>query len=447
MRLFLDKVLQNKTVSVWGIGYLAYTTIVRLQALGYRCHVWDLFQERLGGLADGSYPQAAMCHNWSQVKKLPKLDISRIVICDNDHLDRMFDNAVHIVSFSGENYENPDDNHIRRLAVEFGKRASRLVDALVIFQSAEVPGNIDTFFLAPLAQAGVGVDCLSAFRSDWTLEEFLANGRDRVIAPTTAASLDKGRAFYALLGVRAQELPTIRAAEVYENARNALQYIVGAYFSQLALAYPCLDMNRILELVVESFKFERPCLTFGMAGNKMFSAVSNILEGSKHQDELTLVKEAQSVNTSLILKYGDYIVRNGYNSILILGLSTMGNIRLAEISPAVTLASYLASQGLRVFVDDPFYSPVELSRLLPFAEACDLEREGIPAEVLFILSDYYHLKFTSQTDLQRLGIAQVRLVLDNPGMLRAFSFPETTLYHSPGDGALDILENSYPCAE
>lgn len=446
MSEFLDKVLRDKTVSVWGIGYLAYTTIIRLQALGYRCNVWDLSPERLAGLADGSYPQPALSHNWSQVNKLPRLDMSRIVICDQKVMDRMFENPVHIVCFSGENYENPGDNHIRRLATEFAKRGGRLKDALVIFESAEVPGNIDTYFLSPLHQAGVLVDCLSAFRSDWTLEEFLANGSHQVIAPTTAASLEKGRAFYALLGVRTQELPTIRAAEVCENARNGLQYIVSAYFSQLALAYPDLDMNRILQVVIERFNFESPYLSFGVAGNKMFSAVSNILEGGKYQDELTLVKEAQSVNTSLILKYGDYIIRNGYGSILILGLSSMRNIHLAEISPAVTLANYLASQGVKVFVDDPFYSQAEINRLLPFAEGCHLERDGMPADVLFILSDYYHFKFVGQSDLERLGITRARLVLDNSGMLRAFSFPETTVYHSPGDGGLDILEDGL-CAE
>lgn len=441
---FLNQVLERRTVSVWGIGYLAYTTIIRLQANGFHCNVWDFFPERLAGLADGSYPQEALRQNWSQVNKLPRLDMERITLCGapgGADMDAMFDSPAHIVSFSGENYTNPEDNRIRRLAGEFIARRDRLADALVVFQSAEAPGNIDHFFLSPLAAAGVSVDCLSAFRSDWTLEEFLADGGRRVVAPTTPASLEKGRAFYALLGLEVEELPSIRAAEVYENATSGLAYLVGAYFCQMALAYPDLDMDRVLSLAARNFRPESPALSFGMAGNRMFSAVSNILEGAAHPEELTLVKEAQSVNVTLILKYGDYLVRSGMGSALILGLSSQRNVRLAEISPAVTLANYLAGQGVEVWVDDPYYSAEEIRAMLPFARVCDLERDGLQAEALFILSDYYGFKFAGREQLGRMGIGRAKLVLDNPGLLRRYDFPATTLYHAPGDGRLDILES------
>jgi UDP-N-acetyl-D-mannosaminuronate dehydrogenase len=441
---FLNKLLERRTVSVWGIGYLAYTTIIRLQANGFHCNVWDFFPERLAGLAEGTFPQPSLSQNWSQVNKLPRLDMERITLCaaqEGADLDRMFDSPVHVVSFSGVNYDDPGDNRIRRLAVEFIRRKERLADALVVFQSAEVPGNIDRFFLAPLAQAGVQVDCLAAFRSDWTLEEFLAGDGRRVIAPSTPDSLEKGQAFYSLLGVTTTELPSIRAAEVYENAKSGLAYLTGAYFCQLALAYPGLDMARVLSLAAENFRPEKPILNFGMAGNRMFTAVSNILEGGQYPEELTLVKEAQSVNVSLILKYGDFMVKQGISSVLILGLSTLRNVHLAEISPALILANYLRSQGVEVQVEDPFYSAEEIRAMLPFVRICDLERDGLSADALFILADYYRFKFAGWEALQGMGLDRARLIFDSPGMLRNYSFPESTLYHAPGDGRLDILES------
>ena len=43
MRLNLkERLLKTKEVSIWGLGYLGYTLLLRLQGLGFRAKVFDL---------------------------------------------------------------------------------------------------------------------------------------------------------------------------------------------------------------------------------------------------------------------------------------------------------------------------------------------------------------------------------------------------------------------
>ena len=43
----LKSILKTKTVSVWGTGYLGYTTMLRLQNNGFNIVAYDISREQL----------------------------------------------------------------------------------------------------------------------------------------------------------------------------------------------------------------------------------------------------------------------------------------------------------------------------------------------------------------------------------------------------------------
>ena len=52
----LDKLLNDKVVGVWGMGYLAYTYALHLQSKGFGIRLTDLADENLSNYRKGKYP-------------------------------------------------------------------------------------------------------------------------------------------------------------------------------------------------------------------------------------------------------------------------------------------------------------------------------------------------------------------------------------------------------
>ena len=242
-----------------------------------------------------------------------------------------------------------------------------------------------------------------------------------------------------MIGVPIRQVDTIEEAETYECSKNSLQFVIETFFNQLALAYPNMNIRKMARMIFENVRLNGEELHFAAGGYKMITSLNNVMKGAKYPDELSLVKETQIFNTRNALRYADYIMKKGYRSITILGLSSIRNIKLAEISPAVILGSYLSKQGIRVLVEDPYYSEEEIRMVLPFAERIDLEKKGLSSDVLFLMSDYYKYRYYGQREIDKYKIRNAKLILDNSGMLERFSYSEETEYHCVGDGKLDIL--------
>lgn len=94
---FKELLLQTKTISVWGVGYLGYTTILRLQKNGFYTTIYDFNESRLDDLVDGNYPNKEQLNSWSKNGKMPTLNFEKLEIVKDNKL--LFENNVHIISF------------------------------------------------------------------------------------------------------------------------------------------------------------------------------------------------------------------------------------------------------------------------------------------------------------------------------------------------------------
>lgn len=431
MRSFKSRILQGKTISVWGSGYLGYTTVLHLQNQGFRVRMHDMDKSDLRAeIEAGTYPSGEQSSVWSRHFKAPPLNPELVTVHD-DAAD-MFGVPVHIICLP--THWKDGTKVSPRVLDYFLDNKDRLDDCLILFVATEKPGGTQKHFIGPMQEAGARCSFACSPRSDWRLEEFMGPHGPRPVAGVDTESYCKAEIFYSLIGVETTRLATIKEAEVFECAKNALNYTVAAFINQLALSFPDTDVRNITPLLAQNISMDEVPPSLGSIGYKTAHSIEHLLSGLNGQNHMSTVTEAQSTNLSAILFYADKIKRAGVESVTILGLGTRGSLRDVALSPSLILAEYLHGNGVSIVVDDPNFSEMEIASLMPFARAIDLESDPVSTDAVVIMNDLESYRTFTQEELSAKGITTAKVVIDNAGIFQDFEFSRETLYHVPGDG-------------
>jgi len=422
-------ILKDKKISIWGIGYLGYTTILRLQENGFLSTLYDFSKSRLSDLQKGLYPAKEQINSWSKNGKIPSLELEKIEIAEDKNL--LFDNKIHIISFP-----NTKSSSYVSLAETFVKNRNKLENSLVIFQSAGVPEDIEKFFYVILKKHNINIKIATVFRSDWTIEDFFDKTSIRVISGNNQNAVNDVKVFLDFLGLEAIKLNSIVEAEIYENAKNALNYTVVAFFNQLSLAYPGINVNELSKKMFKDLKFDNN-ITLGVSGvdYKSEQSIENILRGST-KDFLTILKEANRTNISFLFYYIDLLKSKNIKSVTILGLSSYSTMKDLRFSPSVILSEYLYRENIEIYIHDENFNKEEILDVLPYCNFIDIYNDRILSDTVIIMSLCREYKFLTQDDIDKMDLSNVKYVLDNTGFFKNFIYSKRTIYHQLCDGNL-----------
>jgi UDP-N-acetyl-D-mannosaminuronate dehydrogenase len=433
----IQNILKKKNVSIWGFGYLGYTAALKMQEHGFNVKIFDYDPNRFSAFEKRQYPGINQRNHWSLMNSIPDLDREKITFCTKP--EPMFvDSMIHLIAVPIIDKGKAKGLNLKDLAKIFVNNVSP--DTVVFFQAFGVPGQIDELFCQPLKEAGTPCHIVTAFRSDWVLEEFQINTRPQMLSANSAGDLEKAREFFDLLDIPSETLGSIKEAEVFENAKNALNYATTALVNQLALAYPSIDFQKVTKSLLKHVDLSTCQLSIGPGGYRMPFSVDALLAGSDMPECLSILKEAASVNFSTVLCYSEYLARKNHKAVLILGITNRENQKdLMAISPSLTLAETLKDRGLRIFLHDPHYSPAELNKLAPFCEAVSLE--SLPAELdaVIVMSAHSQYRYLSQDQLDAIISPGVKLIIDSTGIFSDYHFKHAR-YHQVGDGKINILK-------
>lgn len=439
--MFLKDVLKTKTVSVWGLGYLGYTTMLKLQDRGFSAVVYDINKKQLELFSNKKYPTADQVASWSQMGYIPKLDYRKIKLADNPK-ELFRSSCAHFITVPEYTSGKDRQNTVSRLAAIFAKslKNSRITP-LVIFESASIPGHIEKYFVGPLKEQGLvcsrdyylGV----MFRTDWSVEAFIKQKDKMPIGGYCAKSLEAMRELFGYLDIPAVELASLKEAEIYANSIGVIQAMVGDFIRQLALGYPPVNVKRLSGLLFKNMTLEDCAMNIGTGGTRMTFAVDNLIQGADIPGKMTLLKEFQGVNISSVLNYGEYITKHGYKSVAILGVTYKGNQKDLTLSPAITLADYLVRNSVKVLLNDPFFDKDEIRGLVKGVAVAGFPEEVFLSDVVIVASDHNEYKYLSQAMLDGLK-KKTRLVIDNHGIWSRLNFGGKIKYHQVGDGTLNL---------
>lgn len=441
--MFLKDLLKTKTVSVWGLGYLGYTTILKLQNSGFNVVAYDLTKEQLNQFKSGNYPTQSQINSWSRLGYVPKLDYSRVKVAKN--FKELFKSSyLHIIAIPESPKNSAKNSVASQLSNIFFHHLKRnSITPLIIFESAFIPGHIEKRFVESLKQRRVicGRNYLlgALFRTDWNTEAFV-NQKDKMpIAGYCQKSLAALREVLDYLRVSTVELKSIKEAEIYVNSLNAIQAMASNFVRQLSLGYTLVNFKMLSELLFNNITLEDCAMNIGTGGRRMTFAIDYLIEGSNNPSDLTLLKEFQDINISSVLNYAEYIVRRGYKSVAILGITYRGDQKDLTLSPAVILANYLIKNSVKVVINDPFCTKDEIRHLVKNAELINFPDDLFCTDAIVLASDHSQYKHVSQSVIDKKR-KKTKLIIDNYGAWNHLDFGKGIKYHCPGDGSLKLLK-------
>jgi len=435
-------ILKTKRVSVWGLGYLGYTTMLKLQNSGFHITAYDLNQEQLRLFASKRHPNKGQKAVWTRIGYLPKLDYSKINVAKSPR--ELFKSShLHIIVIPEFHNSGADDNIANQLAGIFAQNLKgSKIKPLIIFQSAFVPGHIEKNFIEKLRKYKLSCPkCYYLgvlFRPDWSIESFIGQKEKMPIAGYCAESLRAMEELFEYLEMPVVKLNNLKEAEIYINSLNALQAMVSDFMRQLALGYPSVNIKELSKVLFKNITFQDCAVNIGTGGERMTYAIDNLIRGSNSQESLTLLKEFQNINVSSVLNYAEFIIRHSYKSVAILGITYKGDQKDLVLSPSITLADYLARNSVKVSLNDPFYNKRQISKLVKGARVVQFPEGAFSHEVLILASDHKEYKYIFQSTVDKLK-KKTKLIIDNYGIWSHLKFDKGIKYHCLGDGSLNFL--------
>jgi len=435
MEDFKYLLLSTKCVSIWGIGYLGYTMLLRLQSKGFRSNVHDFNKYRLDSLTIGKYPSKLHKDSWTSKGYIPLLDLSKISI--EYEMDNMFQNKVHIISY-------PFKTAIENTSIllnSFLYHKHNLQNSLILFQSAETPGYIESNFINPLKDNNIDCSFGTIFRTDWSIEEFSTQKSKQVISGYDEKSIKKTQLFLNMIAIEACEsLQTVREAEIYECSRKTLQLAISSFMNQLMMAYPETNIRKLAKLLNQNIQLEDINPSIGTIEYKYSSAISFLVGGSRYPERFTILQNVESANASAIINYAEIIIRHSIINIVVLGICEKGDQKDIPLTRSLLLTEKLLSEGLKVWIHDPFFVNSEISKLLPGAYYIENISDAPVNDCFIVMTDHNAYRYMTQKDLDRLGISSAKLIIDSVALWKDLSFSKKTFYHIPGDGKLASME-------
>ena len=402
---FKDRLLQNKKVAIWGIGYLGYSTVLRLQTKGFKTIVYDFSQDRLKELKNKKYPSNIQLESWSKNGKVPQIDLNLVEIA-KDEKD-LFSSNLHIIAYPfGLQKEN--DIKLIKIFKDYLQNNS-----LILFQSSDVCCMVEKFEKEVKSDIGV------AFRDDWNIEEFLTNKDVRAISGNNQNAISKTKEIFDLFNIEYKIFDTIFEAEIYIYAKNSLKFITSSFLNEMIMANSDKNLLDVLKLLNQEFGFSK-------ISYKNTNFINNLLQISQNANRLLLPKEAQSSMLNFILFYADTVIQKGFKKALILGVSSNESLKDIKVAPSFILAEYLKNNGIEVFINDPNFSEIELKELFPFANIVGLTYTQ--SDVIFVLNDYIEYKKLSFLDIKNLNFTNAKLLIDSVGVFKDFNLPNSHIF-------------------
>jgi len=158
-----------------------------------------------------------------------------------------------------------------------------------------------------------------------------------------------------------------------------------------------------------------------------------VLEGAEKPEYLTLLKDTIATDIILPEVVADHIADRGFKNVGIMGLSYKGDLKVHVLSPTLRISTRLTERGVRVRINDPYYTPEEIKRLTgtdTFSFPDGLEE----FDCIVIVAGHRVYKAVPEAKLMS-HLKNCKLVLDNlEETWRTFDWSSSGIeYHIAGD--------------
>jgi len=425
-------------IAVWGTGYIGFSTMANFAAEGVSCVGTDVSEKIVSTINSGKTPVPNMEY-WLGFDPKYLIDSGMMAATVDWKKVLAPEFVVHMIAIPTEKEDKPWDGALEdvigKIAAYVGRSEGK---QLVIIESTLTPKKTDELAIPIFKKNGirVGEDVFLgvAPRRDWFISpEKNLRSLPRIVGGTTPETTKLMIEVLSIVCDKLVSAPDHRHAEIVKSVENAFRHMEITLANQLSLAYPTLNMIEVLKLVGTKWNVNVYHPSFGSGGYCIPLSSKYVLEGAERPEYLTLLKEAITTDTGLPSIVADRVADGGFKNVGILGLSYKGDLKVHVLSPALRISKRLMERGVRVKINDPYYTPDEIKKLTG-AETFAFPEDLSEFDCIVLVAG--HRLYKAIPEVKLLGhLKNCKLILDNlEETWRTFDWASAGIeYHISGD--------------
>lgn len=439
MRQLRKQLLKGpRKVAVWGTGYIGFSTMANFAAQGVTCVGTDISDTVVSAINRGAIPVPNMEY-WLgfDTKYLVQSGMMSATHDWNKLLSAEF--PVHMIAVPTEKEDKPWDGALEDVTKKIANcHGNPDEPALLIVESTLTPNKTDSLIIPILERNNlkVGKDIFVgvAPRRDWFISpDKNLKSLPRIVGGTTPETTSL---MVDVLGIICDNLIRARDhrhAEIVKSVENAFRHVEITLANQLTLAYPSLNMTEVLRLVGTKWNVGLFHPSFGSGGYCIPLSSQYVLAGAERSEHLTILREAVATDTNLPYLVAGRIADLGFKKVGILGLAYKGDLKVHVLSPTLRIAKRLMERGVRVKINDPYYSPDEIKNITG-ANSFEFPQGLAEFECIIIVAGHRLYRAISESQLKSY-LANCRLIISNmEEAWRDFDWKSIGIeYHIAGD--------------
>jgi UDPglucose 6-dehydrogenase len=403
-----DLLRGNARIAIWGSGFIGATTAMAFASEGVHVTCYDINENAVKMINAGQLAIANL-ELWfgATMDEFVEKGLVQATSRWQDLDDPAF--VAHFVAIPTERDGKPWDGAL----LDVLAKLRHISPPLVIIESTLIPGQLDTLELGKLR---VGV----APRRDWfhSPDKNLRN-LARVFAGLDAETTEDMREVLSIVCDNLLGASSHVVAELVKSVENSLLHIPAVYATQLAHAYPHVNVGEVLALAATHWRIGRYYPSLGTGGYCIPISSQYVQMGAREPQHLTIIDAAVRSDTAEPRFIAERISRLVQGDVGVLGIAYKGDLKVHALSPALPIIEYLRQQPrLTPFVNDPYYSDQEIriiTQVEPFALSEPLSR----FKALILVSDH---KVYGRVPLHRLldELEPGTIVIDNYGVWKKY---------------------------
>ncbi len=433
-----EKLLSGeKTIGIWGIGYIGYSSMAYFANRGVRCLGTDIDTVKVDQINQGVLPIRNIEY-WLGFDTKPLVTSGMMRATTEWQQLISEDTPVHLICIPTEKDDVPYDGILIDVVEKLSafRGVSMGSPPLIIIESTLTPNATEQIIIPAFDKKGmkVGKDVLVgvAPRRDWFIspEKSLRN-LPRVVGGTTPETT---ALMQEVLGIVCDTILPAKDhchAELVKSIENAYRHVEITLANQLSLAYPDIDMREVLALVGTKWNIGTYHPSFGTGGYCIPLSSQYVLSGTESADKLSILNSAIDTDRNLPFMVAETVSERGARNVGILGLAYKGDLKVHTLSPTLRIVACLKEKGIAVKVHDPYYTAEEIKQI------CDVETFRFPDDLgqfdtVLIVADHRDYQAIPRNRILS-NLKACKLIMDNVGIWNEFNLDEMGIkYHVAG---------------
>jgi len=426
----------QKKLGVWGLGYIGFSSIAYFARAGLTCIGTDVTRQRIDDVNSGKVTIPNF-HFWLGFDTKPLADHGQMRATENWQELISNDVAVHLVTIPTEMHGKPYHDILKDVVVKLSKYKDIKTDfpPLIIVESTLTPTVADSIVIPLFEKHGlkVGKDILLgvAPRRDWfTSPDKTLKLLPRVVGGTTPQTTQLMADTLGIICDHIIQAHDHKHAALVKSVENAYRQLGITFANQLSLAYPDVDITSVLKMAGTKWNVGQYHPSFGTGGYCIPLAPQYVIEGAKHPEKLTLLKESLKTDFSQPEAVVDSVIKRGAKSVALLGIAYTGDLKVHILSPALPIAKKLKEKGINVKVHDPYYTAEEIKNLTG-CESMTFPEGLSEHDTVILVTPHMSYKSTNKQKILK-HLNNTKIIIDNMGIWNDINYPKNIQYYEAG---------------